>query len=114
MTISRWDESCPVQFELIDLNRIVVIPSYSNLKSCVCLYVRCDAKNLKNNSSTKQESVPENNVLLKVAWYGSKLLGIVDSLLRSPTTTETKAPEEIAELSSDGWSGVVDGPFNNT
>nr|GMD47672.1 ubiquitin carboxyl-terminal hydrolase 21-like [Ipomoea batatas] len=71
--------------------------------------VRCDAKNLTNNSSTKQESVPENNVLLKAAWYGSKLLGIVDSLLRSPTTTETKAPEGIAELSSDGWSGVVDG-----
>nr|GMD29887.1 Nuclear transport factor 2 family protein [Ipomoea batatas]GMD31593.1 Nuclear transport factor 2 family protein [Ipomoea batatas]GME15550.1 Nuclear transport factor 2 family protein [Ipomoea batatas] len=70
--------------------------------------VRCNAKNPTNNSSTKQESVPENNVLLKAAWYGSELLGIAASLLRSPTTTETKAPEGIAELSSEGWSGVVD------
>lgn len=68
--------------------------------------VRCSTKNPTNNSSTKQDSVPQN-VLLKAAWYGSELLGIAASLLRSPTNTESEAPEGNTELSPNE-SGVAD------
>ncbi|CAH9096683.1 unnamed protein product [Cuscuta europaea] len=66
--------------------------------------IRCNnAKNQKITSSTGPE-----NMVLKVAWYGSELLGIVASLLRSsPASSETKPPEGKTELASDG-SGVVD------
>ncbi|CAH9098169.1 unnamed protein product [Cuscuta epithymum] len=72
---------------------------------CPKVYIiRCNnAKNQRDISSTGTE-----NMVLKVAWYGSELLGIVASLLRSsPTSSESKAPEGKTELASDG-SGVVD------
>ncbi|KAI3449212.1 hypothetical protein Pfo_005877 [Paulownia fortunei] len=48
---------------------------------------RCCARNPTNNSSANnRESEPEN-VLLKVAWYGSEFLGIAASFLRSPAKT---------------------------
>ena len=43
--------------------------------------------------------------MLKVAWYGSELLGIAASLFRSPSNVE--APERVLELAGDG-SGVAD------
>ena len=40
--------------------------------------------------------------MLKLAWYGSELLGIATSFFR-----KTEAPDEFRELATDG-SGVVD------
>lgn len=40
--------------------------------------------------------------MLKLAWYGSELLGIATSFFR-----KTEAPSELRELARDG-SGVVD------
>ncbi|KAF3441566.1 hypothetical protein FNV43_RR15480 [Rhamnella rubrinervis] len=54
-----------------------------------------------NNSSTGRESEPTNAVL-KLAWYGSELLGIATSFFR-----KTEAPDELRELATDG-SGAVD------
>ncbi|KAL6323085.1 hypothetical protein AAG906_027340 [Vitis piasezkii] len=65
---------------------------------------RCNGENPRSNSSTTQESEPEN-ALLKVAWYGSELLGIAASFFRSPSSVE--APERAIDLAGDG-SGAVD------
>ncbi|XP_040993629.1 uncharacterized protein LOC121240294 [Juglans microcarpa x Juglans regia] len=65
---------------------------------------RCNGENPTSNSSTSKESEPEN-ALLKVAWYGSELLGIAASFFRSPSNVE--APERVLELAGDGL-GVVD------
>lgn len=65
---------------------------------------RCNGGNPTSNSSTKQDSEPQN-ALLKVAWYGSEILGIAASVFRSPSNEE--APERALELSGDG-SGAVD------
>ncbi|KAF7826105.1 Nuclear transport factor 2 family protein [Senna tora] len=65
--------------------------------------VRCNGGNPTSNSSTKQESEPQN-VLLKVAWYSSELLGIAASAFRSPPKVE--APERAIELAGDG-SGAI-------
>ncbi|KAJ4832417.1 hypothetical protein Tsubulata_031422 [Turnera subulata] len=66
--------------------------------------IRCNGKDPTGNSSAKRESEPEN-ALLKVAWYGSELLGIAASLFRSPSTTE--APRKDPLLDKDA-SGAVD------
>nr|GMC68558.1 uncharacterized protein LOC109155859 [Ipomoea batatas] len=71
--------------------------------------VRCNAKNLTNNSSTKQESVPENNVLLKAAWYSSKLLAslIPFSGLRPPQ--KLKLQKELQSFPPmDGLEWLMD------
>ncbi|KAJ7962452.1 Nuclear transport factor 2 (NTF2) family protein [Quillaja saponaria] len=65
---------------------------------------RCNGENPRSNSSTSEESRPQN-ALLKVAWYSSELLGIAASLFRSPPNE--KAPERALELAGDG-SGAVD------
>uniref|UniRef100_A0A2N9F5Y2 Uncharacterized protein n=1 Tax=Fagus sylvatica TaxID=28930 RepID=A0A2N9F5Y2_FAGSY len=65
---------------------------------------RCNGENPTSNSSTNRKSEPENAVL-KVAWYGSELLGIAASFFRSPSNVE--APERVLELAGDG-SGVAD------
>lgn len=56
---------------------------------------------LPNSESEKPE--PEN-VVLKVAWYGSELLGIAASLLRSPS----KAADSVSsvELPVDGLGKI--------
>ncbi|KDP28572.1 hypothetical protein JCGZ_14343 [Jatropha curcas] len=49
--------------------------------------IRCNGEKRSNKSSAKQESESEN-AFLKVAWYGSELLGIAASFFRSPSNTE--------------------------
>ncbi|WCJ22722.1 Nuclear transport factor 2 (NTF2) family protein [Euphorbia peplus] len=61
--------------------------------------LRCNAS---KNSSTSQDSEPEN-ALLKAAWYGSELLGIAASLFRSPSTED--GPESNVELGVDELGG---------
>ncbi|XP_075477483.1 uncharacterized protein LOC142518576 [Primulina tabacum] len=60
---------------------------------------RCSAKN-----TTNQDSEPEN-LLLKIAWYGSEFLGIAASFLRSPTRTED-AGGGVSELFVDGFGKI--------
>ncbi|XP_028769236.1 uncharacterized protein LOC114726722 [Neltuma alba] len=66
--------------------------------------LRCNGGNPTTDSSTKQDSEPQN-AFLKIAWYGSELLGIAASVFRSPSIEE--APERTLELAGDG-SGAVD------
>ncbi|KAL6982070.1 hypothetical protein U1Q18_023686 [Sarracenia purpurea var. burkii] len=65
---------------------------------------RCSGENPTSTSSTKQDTEPEN-VLLKMAWYGSELLGIAASFFRSPSNVV--ASDGVLELAVDG-SGAVD------
>lgn len=65
---------------------------------------RCNGETPRSNSTTTQESESQN-ALLKVAWYGSELLGIAASFFRAPSTVE--APGRDIELAEDG-SGAVD------
>nr|KJB09711.1 hypothetical protein B456_001G158400 [Gossypium raimondii] len=68
--------------------------------------IRCNGENSKSNlPTTTQESAPEN-VLLKVAWYGSELLGIAASYIRSPSKVEEAAQKDL-KLGLDG-SGAID------
>ncbi|PHU09661.1 hypothetical protein BC332_21521 [Capsicum chinense] len=78
--------------------------------------LRCNAENSTSNSSnntsttststSSQESSESDNLLLKMAWYGSEFLGIAASFFRSPTSTEA-SPEGSLELAADE-SGLVD------
>lgn len=63
----------------------------------------CKLKNPSDSSSSTQDSQPEN-LLLKAAWYGSELLGIAASYIRSPKNVGS--PQETPELALDG-SGVI-------
>ena len=65
---------------------------------------QCNGRNQSSNSSTKQDSEPQN-AFLKIAWYSSELLGIAASAFRSPSIE--KAPQRSLELAQDGL-GVVD------
>ncbi|KAK6918333.1 Protein of unknown function DUF2358 [Dillenia turbinata] len=71
----------------------------------------CNTQNPVTNSSakTRQEQEPAvsepENVILKLAWYGSELLGIAASWVRSPSTVEARSDE--IELAVDG-SGSAD------
>ncbi|OAY49109.1 hypothetical protein MANES_05G030450v8 [Manihot esculenta] len=65
--------------------------------------IRCNGKNPSSNSPTRQESEPENAVL-KLAWYGSELLGIAASFFRSPSTTE--APQRELKLGADELGSI--------
>lgn len=62
----------------------------------------CKLENPTESSSSTKDSEPEN-LLLKAAWYGSELLGIAASYVRSP-----KNVEETPELALDDGSGVID------
>lgn len=63
------------------------------------------AKNPSNDTSINTEKVEPENVLLKIAWYGSEFLGIAASLLRSPSETADSGAD--VELCADG-SGKID------
>lgn len=68
--------------------------------------LRCTGENSRGtSSSTNKESNESENVLLKVAWYSSELLGIAASVFRSPAAVES--PTTSRELAGDG-SGAVD------
>ncbi|XP_027335695.1 uncharacterized protein LOC113849755 isoform X2 [Abrus precatorius] len=49
-----------------------------------------------NGTNPNQESPPQNNALLKLAWYSSELLGIAASVFRSPSKEET-LPQRFLE-----------------
>lgn len=66
--------------------------------------IRCNGQSPTNNSTARRASEPEN-ALLKVAWYGSELLGIAASYFRSPSSTE--APQKDLMLEKDA-SGTID------
>ncbi|KAE8660482.1 CAAX prenyl protease 1-like protein [Hibiscus syriacus] len=67
--------------------------------------IRCNGENSKSNLPTTQESAREN-VLLKVAWYGSELLGIAASYLRPPSKVEESTQKNL-ELGLVG-AGAID------
>ncbi|KAL9141978.1 hypothetical protein ABFS82_14G139500 [Erythranthe guttata] len=46
--------------------------------------LRCRAKNQSSNSPVNDDVSESENVLLKIAWYGSEFLGVAASFLRSP------------------------------
>ncbi|GAB4861682.1 hypothetical protein Ancab_036935 [Ancistrocladus abbreviatus] len=64
----------------------------------------CYEQNKNPTNEKPQDSEPQTeNLLLKMAWYGSELLGIVASLFRS----NAEASSQYSELVHDG-SGPVD------
>ncbi|KAH7577978.1 hypothetical protein ACOSP7_000934 [Xanthoceras sorbifolium] len=65
--------------------------------------IRCGRENPISKSSAKPESEPQN-ALLKIAWYGSELLGIAASFVRPPSSVV--APERDVRLASDGSKPV--------
>ncbi|XP_027772109.1 uncharacterized protein LOC107008097 isoform X2 [Solanum pennellii] len=71
---------------------------------------RCNVENStsnsSNNTSTSSEDSESENLLLKLAWYGSEFLGIAASIFRSPAGTEAPSEGNL-ELATDG-SGLVD------
>ncbi|CAI8607595.1 unnamed protein product [Vicia faba] len=50
-----------------------------------------------NGTNQKQESQPQNNAFLKVAWYSSELLGIAASVFRSSPDQEEASPRRVLE-----------------
>lgn len=66
----------------------------------------CKLENQTDSSSSTQGSLPEN-LLLKAAWYGSELLGIAASYIRSPKNVRDSTPE-TPELALDDGSKVID------
>lgn len=68
--------------------------------------IRCSG-DLNTKSTEEQESAPEN-VLLKVAWYGSELLGIAASFVRPPSNVEEAAQNNIMLANAGDGSGAID------
>ncbi|KAK3028755.1 LOW QUALITY PROTEIN: hypothetical protein RJ639_037976, partial [Escallonia herrerae] len=65
----------------------------------------CEAEKSTSNSPSKQDSESEN-LVLKVAWYSSELLGIAASFFRSPSQSEASRTDGL-ELSGRD-SGAID------
>ncbi|XP_022147218.1 uncharacterized protein LOC111016220 isoform X4 [Momordica charantia] len=86
----------------LQTSRINPLRPNSPLKIC---RIRCRGENPNpaTDSAKNRESEPEN-ALLKVAWYGSELLGIAASFLRSPSDAE--APVRAPDLATD-VSGAI-------
>ncbi|XP_010261334.1 PREDICTED: uncharacterized protein LOC104600199 [Nelumbo nucifera] len=60
---------------------------------------QCNGKNPTTTSSSTDRGSQSENLLLKAAWYGSELLGIAASFLRSPSNPG--APDRNLELADD-------------
>lgn len=58
-----------------------------------------------SGTNPNKESEPQNNALLKLAWYSSELLGIAASVFRSPTNEEA-SPQRL--LQTIDRASVVD------
>ncbi|KAJ4952674.1 hypothetical protein NE237_029506 [Protea cynaroides] len=84
--------------------RGVTLRSPSRPKTCT---FRCSRSNqtTSNSSSSTNPASDSDNVLLRLAWYGSELLGIAASYLRSPSNSGVPGME--LELTEDE-QGVVD------
>ncbi|GMH31311.1 hypothetical protein Nepgr_033154 [Nepenthes gracilis] len=66
--------------------------------------LKCHGQSPTSNGENKEGSEPEN-VLLKMAWYGSELLGIAAAFFRRPSVAESAG--NYPELAHDD-SGAVD------
>ncbi|CAI0425095.1 unnamed protein product [Linum tenue] len=81
--------------------------SHQSRKTIVCrriARIRCGKASPSTDPSAKQEETG-NNAILKLAWYGSELLGVAASLFRPPR--EVESPLKGVELARDG-SGTLD------
>ncbi|KAL2552936.1 Nuclear transport factor 2 (NTF2) family protein [Forsythia ovata] len=65
--------------------------------------LRCRAENSTKNSPANRDTEPQN-LLLKIAWYGSEFLGIAASFLRSSNEIDDR--ERNLELSVDGFGKI--------
>ncbi|KAJ8900569.1 hypothetical protein K2173_025346 [Erythroxylum novogranatense] len=96
--------NCPVVTARLNShhhNRLVLLPNYRGSK--INTIIRCEGQ--QNPITDSSESRKPENALLKLAWYGSELLGIAASVFRSPSkTVETR---EDFKLAVDE-SGTVD------
>lgn len=83
-------------------------PSTLKIRSNRLPNFRCKAaEDSTNNSATKNNKGSESeNVVLKVAWYSSELLGIAASFFRSPANV-VESPDGVVELAGDG-DGAID------
>ncbi|PIA49372.1 hypothetical protein AQUCO_01300295v1, partial [Aquilegia coerulea] len=84
-------------------SNVVMFPPRHHQKICTLQF---SGKKQPSSSSNSLDSETEKNVLLKLAWYSSELLGIAASFFRSPPT-DVEAQERDIELARDG-SSVVD------
>ncbi|MCL7038181.1 hypothetical protein MKW94_024675 [Papaver nudicaule] len=75
------------------LNSGVIIRQTYNRKIYT---IQCTGKNTRATPSTSSPNDSNKNVFLKLAWYGSELLGIAASFLREPPSSETR--ENSVEL----------------
>ncbi|CAA0838950.1 Nuclear transport factor 2 (NTF2) family protein [Striga hermonthica] len=66
--------------------------------------LRCYSKSPINHSSASDNKSEPENLVLKIAWYGSELLGVAASLLRSPAKAEDAGA--AVELAVDGLGKV--------
>lgn len=64
--------------------------------------IRCNGEDTTRSSSNTRKSSEPENALLKVAWYGSELLGIAASFFRSSGNEEASSPE----LAIDGERAI--------
>lgn len=78
---------------------------FSPAYRCKPTRLRCSGQNPTTNSSTGTEESEPENALLKIAWYGSELLGIAASFLRPQSNTE--AQQSDLKLPSNG-AGALD------
>ncbi|GER46381.1 nuclear transport factor 2 family protein [Striga asiatica] len=66
--------------------------------------LRCCSKRPINHSSPNDKKSEPEKMVLKIAWYGSELLGVAASLLRSPAKSEDTGA--AVELAVDGLGKV--------
>ncbi|XP_026379810.1 uncharacterized protein LOC113274631 [Papaver somniferum] len=70
--------------------------------------VQCTGKNTRStSSSTSSPNDSDKNVFLKLAWYGSELLGIAASFLRQPPSSEVQK-NEVELIGNDESGGVIE------
>ncbi|KAF5207450.1 Nuclear transport factor 2 (NTF2) family protein, partial [Thalictrum thalictroides] len=81
-----------------------MFPSTHHQKICSLQF---SGKKQTSSSSTSLDTETEKNVLLKLAWYSSELLGIAASFFRSPPTDVEAQERDVDELVGDE-AGVVD------
>lgn len=62
----------------------------------------------EGGSATGETGSESENVVLRAAWYGSEVLGIVASFFRSPTPSPETSAEAVIEVDQNG-SGSITG-----
>ncbi|KAK4415910.1 hypothetical protein Salat_2698400 [Sesamum alatum] len=79
--------------------------SHPNRRRQIVHKPRFLAKNPTTNPSAKTSGSQPENLLLKIAWYGSEFLGVAASLLRTPPKTGDDDGAS-SELSVDGFGRI--------